>query len=220
MDSAIEYAARHIGFWSHDIDEMNAKQKPPQGWQWRKAGGRVLCERSGHGSACFTKAAWVNAVKQHKPEAFEEAFAPKASRDEVIKFLVNEVKDWPSIHEGMTRQLPNPWFWGTTEDSDKLICLNPNYNDDQITINDWHNVIVMKTNLSSTYGKTLDPIMQYFEYEHLPEHLQPISKEISLVAYYMHDSVPECEERKVGLRKLLEAKDCFVRAAIEGSNDD
>jgi len=31
----------------------------------------------------------------------------------------------------------------------------------------------------------------------------------------MNKDLPNCAEKSAGLRKLLEAKDCFVRASIE-----
>lgn len=58
------------------------------------------------------------------------------------------------------------------------------------------------------------PIMKYFEYEHLPEHLQSVSKPIGDVAKVMDESLPDGAEKSAGLRKLLEAKDCFVRAKL------
>lgn len=57
-------------------------------------------------------------------------------------------------------------------------------------------------------------IAQYFEYEHLPEHLQPISGDCASLAQKMLDNLPDSPELAVGLRKLMEAKDCFVRAAL------
>lgn len=59
------------------------------------------------------------------------------------------------------------------------------------------------------------PIMEYFEYTHLPVHLQEISKPIGDLAEKMDNMLPDCEEKSVGLRKLLEAKDCLVRAGLE-----
>lgn len=56
--------------------------------------------------------------------------------------------------------------------------------------------------------------LQFFEYKHLPDRLQKISKPICDLAEEMYEILPACEERIVGLRKLLEAKDCFVRANI------
>lgn len=60
----------------------------------------------------------------------------------------------------------------------------------------------------------MSPIMKYFEYKHLPDHLQKISKPIGELAAQM-DTLPDCAEKSAGLRKLLEAKDCFVRTALE-----
>lgn len=64
--------------------------------------------------------------------------------------------------------------------------------------------------------KNLDnyPITKYFKYDHLPEPLQKISKPFSELANDMAKS-PASAETAAGLRKLLEAKDCFVRAAID-----
>jgi hypothetical protein len=58
------------------------------------------------------------------------------------------------------------------------------------------------------------PILQYFEYDHLPPLLKEISKPIGTRAYQMAEDLPNCKETSAGLRKLLEAKDCFVRAAL------
>ena len=60
----------------------------------------------------------------------------------------------------------------------------------------------------------MNRIMVYFEYKHLPEHLQLVSKSIHDLAHKMNDELPDSAEKTVGLRKLLEAKDCFVRVNI------
>lgn len=59
-----------------------------------------------------------------------------------------------------------------------------------------------------------NPILKYFEYSHLPPHLQDISKPICELAMNMEATLPPCAETSAGLRKLLEAKDCFVRARL------
>ena len=59
------------------------------------------------------------------------------------------------------------------------------------------------------------PIMRYFEYAHLPEKLQAISKPFAELAEKMDASLPDGAEKSAGLRKLLEAKDCFVRASLD-----
>jgi len=56
--------------------------------------------------------------------------------------------------------------------------------------------------------------MKYFTYNHLPEKLQDVSKPIFLVAEEMEINLPDGPEKSAGLRKLLEAKDCFVRANL------
>lgn len=58
-------------------------------------------------------------------------------------------------------------------------------------------------------------IMKYFEYSHLPENLQEVSKPIGELAKSMDKSLPDGAEKSAGLRKLLEAKDCLVRAKLE-----
>jgi len=62
--------------------------------------------------------------------------------------------------------------------------------------------------------ETKNPIMKYFEYKHLPEKLQKISKPICDLAIQMEQELPDSIEKDVGLRKLLEAKDALVRASI------
>lgn len=65
---------------------------------------------------------------------------------------------------------------------------------------------------------TLYPIFRYFAYDHLPPHLQKISKPFHDLAAQMINTVQDGEggpEKAAGLRKLLEAKDCFVRAGIK-----
>jgi hypothetical protein len=59
----------------------------------------------------------------------------------------------------------------------------------------------------------MSPILQYFTYKHLPETLQEISKPFCELAQQMAE-MPPSAEISAGLRKLLEAKDCFVRAAL------
>jgi len=59
-----------------------------------------------------------------------------------------------------------------------------------------------------------NPIMKYFEYSHLPEHLQAVSKPFGDLAKQMNELLPDGPEKSAGLRKLLEAKDCMVRASL------
>jgi hypothetical protein len=60
-----------------------------------------------------------------------------------------------------------------------------------------------------------NPIMQYFEYEHLTMPLpKAISADIAKLAQDIDGALLDCPEKSAGMRKLLEAKDCFVRAAV------
>ncbi len=59
-----------------------------------------------------------------------------------------------------------------------------------------------------------NPIMEFFEYAHLPPYLLEVSKPICDMAKKLNEDLPDCAEKSAGLRKLLEAKDCFVRANL------
>lgn len=59
-----------------------------------------------------------------------------------------------------------------------------------------------------------DELMSFFKFEHLPEPLKAVSASCAKLAQEMNANLPECAETTAGLRKLLEAKDCFVRARM------
>lgn len=59
-----------------------------------------------------------------------------------------------------------------------------------------------------------EPILQFFEYGHLPEGLARININFHSMAYWMVDNLPRNPERTVALRNLLLAKDAAVRAQI------
>ena len=59
-----------------------------------------------------------------------------------------------------------------------------------------------------------EPILQFFAYEHLPAALQLVSRPFFNLAEIVNGTLPRNAERTVALRKLLEAKDAAVRAAI------
>lgn len=60
----------------------------------------------------------------------------------------------------------------------------------------------------------VDPILRFFHYKHLPPALQANSAPFCAMARGMIDRLPRNAERTAALRKLLEAKDCAVRAAL------
>lgn len=58
------------------------------------------------------------------------------------------------------------------------------------------------------------PLLQFFGYAHLPAHLQAVSEPFANLAHLLVEKLPMNPELTVALRKLLEAKDCAVRAVI------
>jgi hypothetical protein len=65
------------------------------------------------------------------------------------------------------------------------------------------------------------PILRYFSFSHLPE--GPLREASALcydMAHAMSVVLPPGAELSAGLRKLLEAKDCFVRAALDTPSAD
>ena len=59
------------------------------------------------------------------------------------------------------------------------------------------------------------PILRFFSSDHLPEHLRVVAEPFAALAEQVatiHGGSPEVA---TSLRKLLEAKDCAVRAAVE-----
>lgn len=57
-------------------------------------------------------------------------------------------------------------------------------------------------------------LLRHFAHNHLPGPLSEISAHCSRLAWLMESNLPDGPEKTAGLRKLLEAKDCFVRAAL------
>lgn len=57
------------------------------------------------------------------------------------------------------------------------------------------------------------PILKFFEYVHLAPRLAEVSAPICELAHAMAE-IDGGAETSAGLRKLMEAKDCFVRAAL------
>lgn len=59
-----------------------------------------------------------------------------------------------------------------------------------------------------------DPMLQWFEYDHLPDGLKEISAPFGALAQQIINLLPRNPERTVALRKLLEAKDSAVRSKL------
>lgn len=69
------------------------------------------------------------------------------------------------------------------------------------------------TNQPAKFRPSVIDALQWFDYTHLPEDLQEVSKPFYDAAY---DAVEMGTGPQVtlGLHHLLQAKDCFVRAAL------
>ena len=57
-------------------------------------------------------------------------------------------------------------------------------------------------------------LLQFFEYDHLPDHLKSVSSKFYDMAHVLARTLPDNPESTTALRKLLEAKDCAVRAVL------
>ncbi len=58
-------------------------------------------------------------------------------------------------------------------------------------------------------------LARWFTFDHLRDDLRPPSRACADLAQEMINGLPDGPELSAGLRKLLEAKDCFVRAALD-----
>lgn len=59
-----------------------------------------------------------------------------------------------------------------------------------------------------------EPMLQFFLADHLPDRLRAVSAPFGELASLIVKELPRNPERTAALRKLLEAKDCAVRAAL------
>lgn len=57
-------------------------------------------------------------------------------------------------------------------------------------------------------------LLQFFKFEHLPTHLQEVSRPFGELAQTLVNTLPQNDETTTALRKLLEAKDCAVRGLL------
>ena len=65
------------------------------------------------------------------------------------------------------------------------------------------------------------PSTTHFTHAHLPAGpLRDVSSQLGSLARDMVAQLPDGPELTAGLRKLLEAKDCFVRAALDIPKDE
>lgn len=65
-------------------------------------------------------------------------------------------------------------------------------------------------------------LMRWFDSSHLPagSYAKEVFQECAALAQALAHSMPDDPEKTVGLRKLMEAKDCFVRAAVRATENE
>ena len=65
-------------------------------------------------------------------------------------------------------------------------------------------------------GQIMKPhyLMQFFTYSHLPDELKNVSHKFCSLAYTLDHELSSNPEKTMMRRKLLEAKDCAVRAVL------
>jgi hypothetical protein len=57
-------------------------------------------------------------------------------------------------------------------------------------------------------------VLTFLDSRHLPDHLRDAARPVEDAAHLIMMACPDGPELTAGLRKLLEAKDCFVRGAL------
>lgn len=57
-------------------------------------------------------------------------------------------------------------------------------------------------------------LLSFFGFDHLPSYLQDVARPCCDLAFDLAAALPDGPELTVALRKLLEAKDAFVRQAL------
>ena len=59
----------------------------------------------------------------------------------------------------------------------------------------------------------------YFKYKQLPNKLQEVAEPFYVLMEGLDEMIYSSEEKEAGMRKLLEAKDCFFRAKLTHKQD-
>lgn len=80
---------------------------------------------------------------------------------------------------------------------------------------DMHGLALSKAErLRKALHPSVDHVLQFFAYDHLPEKLQQVSRPFCELAHELAYRLPGNAETTICLRKLLEAKDCAIRALV------
>lgn len=67
---------------------------------------------------------------------------------------------------------------------------------------------------------SVEALLRFFNYTHLPANLREVSEPFHRLAHEIAKDTPDNAEKTAGLRKLLEAKDCVVRAHLPPQKED
>lgn len=70
----------------------------------------------------------------------------------------------------------------------------------------------------STYAQRMDKVTSLFRYEHLPKHLQEVSKPFYDMAVHLTENLLPSAEVTLAIRKLWEAKNLAVFAVVEAND--
>ncbi|MEY4428614.1 MAG: Erwinia phage vB EamM Alexandra [Pseudomonadota bacterium] len=83
----------------------------------------------------------------------------------------------------------------------------------------WMDYQISATLESTAHKRSVGPseILRYFNCGHLPEYLQEIAEPFFMTAEFLDQELPGGAEKATALRKLLEAKDCAIRAALDAT---
>ena len=144
--------------------------------------------------------------------------SPPYDPDNALQWCVDNIIVWPTL-DAFAPPPPEWWVWSSSlSQTHKSLALINEHNAVMAVIAkvDWDNAKgdIPKSDSSQWVSNRVDPIMKFFEFKHLPEHLQQASEPICSIAHAYDTSLPDGPEKTEGLRKLLEAKDCFVRAVL------
>jgi hypothetical protein len=63
-------------------------------------------------------------------------------------------------------------------------------------------------------GNGHDGLLRFFSDEDLPPEIVETVRPIDRIAHHLANTLPHNTERRVALRKLLEARDCAIRARL------
>lgn len=107
--------------------------------------------------------------------------------------------------------------YSDAEDGRDIIILKP-YESAEVVLYEGRSLQISEIEIKNT-GPLPDNIkphdsMQFFEYKHLPDHLQEISMPFGQLAQQLDELLPNNPEKSAMMRKLMEAKDCAVRARL------